>query len=243
VREQISLFLQEESESMKIEELKKSGKSLLGGLAGAAMLAGGSQAYGDIVVVTPPDDLPNLGEGTVNPGPGDFDPAPFDMNGDGTDDFGFNFRNIDSATFEWQANWFGIEAASGVVGYTGLFYDYADNLSAGTEIGPASTFFGEGGAPGTETQVFLGSEYFYAPYGGFGSIDSTVRGFIGVKFEAAGETHYGWLDIEAGEELGLIFYGAAYNSTPGEPIGAGEVPEPGSLALLALGAAALLRRR
>jgi hypothetical protein len=224
-------------------EKKNRNKTIVGGLAGAAALAAGTHAYAGIVVVPPPADLPNLGEGTVNPGPGDFDPAFWDIDGDGNDDVGFNFRNISNTIFEWQANFFPAAAGNQVVGYSGFFLDYASNLAAGTTIDGASTFVGVDPAPPNYFNVALGSEYYYAPYGGFGSVDSTVRGFIGIKFSVGGNTHYGWAEIEAGESLGLIFYGAAYNDTPDAPIDAGQIPEPGTLAMLALGAAGLISRR
>ena len=208
-------------------------KAALAGLGGAAILASGSQAYSAVISVTPPPDLADLGEGTVNPGPGDFDHTDWDLDGDGTIDFGFNYRNVDNPQFTWQSNiW--TDGTNGVVGYVGFFLDYADNLTAGTVVDGSSTFVG------TTDQVALGSEYLYTPYGGFGSVDDIVRGFVGLRFQMADGVHYGFVEIETGEGFGLTFHSAAYESEPDVGI---TIPEPGSLAALALGAVALLKRR
>lgn len=76
------------------------------------------------------------------------------------------------------------------------------------------------------------------------------RGYIGVRFADPTnpeQLNYGWIDFEANSDVttGTI-YGWAYDNT-GAGIGAGQVPEPSSLALCALGAltaagAAVLRR-
>jgi len=73
--------------------------------------------------------------------------------------------------------------------------------------------------------------------------------FLGFSFDDGGDFYTGWAQIAASSDA---FYGTsgtlveyAYNSTPGDPINAGEVPEPSSLLLFALGAAgiAALRKR
>ncbi len=73
------------------------------------------------------------------------------------------------------------------------------------------------------------------------------RGFVGLEFEAADGTHYGWLDIEGVPNGGsyIWVHGWAYESTPGVGIAAGAVPEPSSGILFAIGAigAWTLRRR
>lgn len=71
--------------------------------------------------------------------------------------------------------------------------------------------------------------------------------YIGVSFEIAGETHYGWIgfEIDSTSPLHGIVRDYAYESVPDTGIVAGEIPEPNTLALLAAGAGALAcgRRR
>ncbi len=74
--------------------------------------------------------------------------------------------------------------------------------------------------------------------------EAAPRGYVGVSFElenesvggaAAGTTVYGWMDIERVSSTSGTLHGWAYDDT-GAAIAAGAVPEPSSLALLALGA-------
>ncbi len=65
--------------------------------------------------------------------------------------------------------------------------------------------------------------------------------YLGVRFDLGSGWQYGWIGgVRSGMELETFAWG--YETTPGVPIEAG-VPEPGSLALLAFGAAAALRKR
>jgi hypothetical protein len=59
-----------------------------------------------------------------------------------------------------------------------------------------------------------------------------------------GEDRFGWIgiDITSADDLTGVVTDYAYDDT-GAAIPAGQVPEPGGLALLALGAAGLLRRK
>jgi hypothetical protein len=83
-----------------------------------------------------------------------------------------------------------------------------------------------------------------------------TRGFVGVRFNAPASAatveldgaagaitpgiHYAYLDIaiDSGYDF-LTYYGGAYESETNTPIVTAEVPEPGTLGLLALGAAGL----
>jgi hypothetical protein len=66
--------------------------------------------------------------------------------------------------------------------------------------------------------------------------------YMGAEFDIDGETHYGWLHIEIPDPLrgnkGII-HDMAYNTIPGQPILAGQVPEPSTWALLVGGGALL----
>jgi hypothetical protein len=73
--------------------------------------------------------------------------------------------------------------------------------------------------------------------------------YIGLSTVIDGETHYGWVQIQLEADdssspiTGLHVVDFAYESTPDTPITIGAVPAPGTLALLALGAAAGSRRK
>ena len=58
--------------------------------------------------------------------------------------------------------------------------------------------------------------------------------YMGVQFDIDGQTHYGWMHLRS-EVSGSTVYGFAYNTVPGQPILAGQVPEPGTVALLLVG--------
>ncbi len=226
------------------------------GLAGAAALAAGSGAYGAIVTFTLPTDLPNVASPTT------AGPVSFDVNGDAVNDFSYSFRNTQTANptgVIWQAN-FSPAVAGGVnaiLGFQGAFIPYATNLGAGTVLSASTPV---GASWRNQAQVTLGSVYRSAGvpsgYGGFaaggtntggGGRLSQSRGFMGFQFSIAGQTRYGWLDVEvrpataAANSGGIFFFGGAYEDS-GASIQTGQIPAPGAVGAMALGAVGLLRR-
>ena len=64
-------------------------------------------------------------------------------------------------------------------------------------------------------------------------------GYLGLRIELGGATpsHYGWVGVRVTNEddaTGEVV-GFGYNDVPGAPIPAGQIPEPGTMALAALG--------
>lgn len=104
-------------------------------------------------------------------------------------------------------------------------------LAPGTPIGPPSTqFFRPGGGTNLGPAATLSSD----------------QNLLGIQFvnENGGGTHYGWIRLQFGADAGtrsIVEY--AYEDVAGRAIGAGVVPEPASLGLLALGAMGLAARR
>ncbi len=77
---------------------------------------------------------------------------------------------------------------------------------------------------------------------GYGSeLPEGVETYVGVRFDPGDGWHYGWIGVER-NGITLDAFAWGYESVAGEPVPAG-APEPGTLALLAFGAGALLRRR
>jgi hypothetical protein len=75
-----------------------------------------------------------------------------------------------------------------------------------------------------------------------------VRGWLGLLFDIpGGSTHFGYLDLEGsvGQDPStalLRIHGGAFESEPDQPIAA-TAPEPGALALLALGCVGIAAMR
>ena len=107
---------------------------------------------------------------------------------------------------------------------------------------------GPGGASAGDFSM-LASGYSIGAAGGFGPYRGWAgltdqSGHIGVKFTIGAGTHYGWMHASVDEGGILTIFSWAYEDVPGESIAAGAtIPEPGSLSLLALGAAGLMTRR
>lgn len=209
------------------------------GLAGAMAIAGGTNAYGAIVNVQPPSNL------TTTAGTATGPTTTWDVNKDGTADFTFSIRYPNGTGVAWQDNMQGA-AGNSVLGYgSAATYRYGSAFSLGTTIGPTPP---TGTAYSTALQTIMGSVYNGVPYGGFayngapgtGSVSAGNLSYAGFSFVSGGNTYYGWLRMSANAG-NMTFVSAAYNNTPGATIAAGAtaVPEPGTLAGLAMGAAAL----
>lgn len=101
----------------------------------------------------------------------------------------------------------------------------------------------DGGPYGTSgflAQVFC-EQGACAWFGPFTQVNDP--GFVGAKFLIDGMTHFGWIQIGVSRVSGVAtVFDFAWETLPNTPIAAGQVPAPGSAALLA-GLVALRRRR
>ena len=73
---------------------------------------------------------------------------------------------------------------------------------------------------------------------GIGTWAYATNQYMGVRFDTGeGNIHYGWVHMTVpGEFMGAIVHDWAWNTTPGEGLWAGQVPEPSTYILFALGA-------
>ncbi len=116
-----------------------------------------------------------------------------------------------------------------VAGFASGAYAYASNLAPGDAVS-ARQFIAQG------TMAYFNG-YTYSQFKGRGQ-----EGFVGFSFDAGEGTQFGWIKVKMGEGVphnDLTVLGWAY-AGPNEAINAGQVPEPGSLGLLATGALGLL---
>lgn len=113
-----------------------------------------------------------------------------------------------------------------LVGFTSGF-GYVTKLSLGSTIGPA-----------TATGPFQAS-LAYGANNPNAQFNNATDAYIGLGFSSAPNFYYGWIRVDIDNAAGtFLVKDWAYEDT-GAPIGAGVVPEPSSLGLLALGAAGL----
>ncbi len=158
-----------------------------------------------------------------------FTATDLDIDGDGTGDvllknyvFGGNYQGL-------TVNYFPGKAAGFT---TGL--NYTSALAEGTLIDAAAT------ASGNFAQSMA---YANNPDSQF---DNATNAYIGLEFPISGPNHFGWIRVSIDNAAGtFVIHDWGYESTPGVGIEAGATPEPGTLGMLAAGAAGLacMRRR
>ena len=199
-------------------------KIMVGGVAGAMAIAAGTDAYGAVVSINLPANIAGY-NGTPVP----FTQRSVDIDGNGTTDILFDYSAQSSSvggTF--------IHDVTGIDGY-GPGPSYANNLAVGTLIN-ASDVTATPNADVTLTST----------YGQVGAFYTNHTGFIGFSFvDSNSAEHFGYFQVTTGQTAGLQFLSGAYQTTPNAAIvaGATSVPEPGSLAALAVGATAVVVRR
>ena len=174
-----------------------------------------------------------------------------DLNNDGTVDFRFIGTAAIAAGFQLEP-----KNDNKVLGYpdsANLLAGYrARRLSAGADIATAdqAPLGWHGYRPNPRLSVtglyLLACQGFFQCAGDFkpGPI-SLTEGYVGIQFFAADGLHYGWIRVLGGFENDGTILDYAYNSVPGQTITVGAVPEPSTLAVLAVGAAAFcfIRRK
>ncbi len=114
-------------------------------------------------------------------------------------------------------------------------FGYASALEAGNLIDASTT----SGGPFQASMAYGVNN----PNAEFNNVDGA---FIGVEFPINAMSHFGWIRVSIDNAAGtFVVNDWAYNDVPGEGLVAGQIPEPGTLGLLAAGAAGLaaMRRR
>lgn len=183
-------------------------------------------AQGSIVFVNPPDFLIQQDD-TLHS---------FDLNGDGSFDLGF--RNLSDQLDVIPAGNNQVSATANPPPESG---GRAVPIPLGGQINAATAWQGRYVVPllgdfGPMLASNRGSPVVSGPFAG-------LDGYLGVRFFIGTELHYGWvrLNLNNNSNLAIGFVTEwAYNSVPGEFLAAGVVPEPSTLALVALGAGGLL---
>ena len=114
-----------------------------------------------------------------------------------------------------------------VVGFVSGFYVYAKNMTVGDIVGPASV-----GPSFTGVMAYGANE----PNAQFQNV---TDGLVGFSFPSVANTDFGWVRVDVDDANSTFVIKDWAFDDSGAPIGAGIVPEPASLGLLALGAAGL----
>ncbi|MGI9518648.1 MAG: PEP-CTERM sorting domain-containing protein [Pirellulaceae bacterium] len=141
------------------------------------------------------------------------------------------FATASNGTFNSIAAFY----SSGYGGSGSSSSKFVDNLPYGQFISGLSTFFAKSSA-GTMARAFS-----------YGPFNSPGEGFLAFQFDVGNGTQYGWARVETLDTFGIQFndfriVDYAY-ADPNQSLKVGEIPEPGSLGLLAIGAAGLLTWR
>ncbi|MBI1316971.1 hypothetical protein GC167_08965 [bacterium] len=183
---------------------------------GATGLLGGLPALGQIQYTdVQPDSV------AVKDGLGLF----FDLDQDGTEDFGVELFattsygiNIDAAVVSAIDLYGGSGAAGQYVvtyaysGYTSGTYAAA-KLNAGVAVNSALDF---------EAELPMGARFAGTPIG-FPWEGGATDGFLGLRLDVNGATHYGWARLDLSSDLDtVVLKDFAINLTPNAPISTGQ---------------------
>ena len=221
---------------------------VLNGLAGATALAGATQSYGAVVNVTLPANI----TGTAPSAAGTTIARSVDLNGDGTRDLYFGYRDVsESGGGALLLSYIYVGTAASVGKTVGYYIPtstsnqtYAFSLQKGYTVSSSSLFYQTSGYLSHLVTNYKGTNYGFTAYLGKAGVAESV----GFEFTAVdGQTDFGYVQLEtdpyvsAANPGGIKFLGLAYDNSGAAitipAIPAAAVPEPGSLAALALGAA------
>jgi len=140
-------------------------------------------------------------------------------------------------------------AGAAVAGNAGA--SYAAHFSNSQFIGPPGAAGGAYWATGAKLLANAYNMSWQTGYGGGGAVSNSsgsflgAKGFIGVRFDNGAGLRYGWIEFEGasdaswGRITGWAYDDAGREIHAGDQGGEPAVPEPGGLALLAMGAAGL----
>ena len=172
-------------------------------------------------------------------------PVFLDVNHDGTADFSFsqtldNF--VDSHPIRLRVG--GKNSSNqiwgkGILGVRSSYGVFASALRRGFKVRPNKSYFQK--APGW---VMFSAGGTYYGSGAYGQWLNTQHRFLGLKFTAGGQIHYGWARFSVGTNATLTGY--AYETIADKPIIAGQTKgpdvitlEPATLGRLSQGASAV----
>ena len=218
------------------------------GLAGAAALAGASQAYAGVDTVTPPPNIVGNNPSNTSSTPTrryiDLDTGTSSSTNFAGADLELAYRSFTTGTYVIQQS-FVFSLSGQTASLAGMYGSYAYKLKSGDAI--------PGTNPFSQSATYLTMVVTHVNATDYGFWYLGDRGFIGFNFvDKNGTLDYGYIEIEtdayqsAANPGGLKFFSLAYDNT-GAPITAGAVPEPSTLAALAFGgfglAAAAMRKR
>ena len=142
-----------------------------------------------------------------------------DINDDGTGDYLFgtadaapNFAFMFPVASSMAPNY----NSNAIVGFAGAVYSsfyYPSNLALGATIdGTNPVFTSNRGDFNYDSCAYSSSQFC-----------DGMDGYVGLHFQVAGNTHYGWVRIQvAADASSIIIKDYAYNSTPDAPIEAGQ---------------------